>query len=533
MELDLLKDKNGTKALLILSMGFFILMLVFSLHRFYTFYASYDQALFDQLFWNSIHGRLFQGSLSAGQSVGYLQDGEVHKAFYSHLAQHFVIDFFLWMPIYALFPTGATLVVLQVSLITIAGIVLYVLSRHYLPTNISLLITASFYGGNAVIAPTFANFYEHCQIPLFIFSLLLALEKRKISLFWLFLFFSLGIREEAGIITFGIGLYLIFIRRYIKLGIAVCLISFTYVAVVTNVIMPLLSDDNSRLYLTTRFSRFVPGNPNPSTLQLLWGMITNPIELLKSLLFPFDRRVKYFLGHWLPLAFIPAISPTAWLITIPQLIVLLIQNSKLALALSVRFALTIVPGMFYGAILWWSQHPERFKPRVKRFWIGCIALSIAITIFSSPNRVFYFLIPDSFRPWVYVSLPRQWEHVGHIRSLMKHIPSDGSVCATTYLLPHLATRRVITRGGMQVEIEPGKVIDVDYAFADLWQLLQYQPAFKSDRQDLKNTIAFLNKLLASGKYGLVGIEDGVVLLQKNLTSTPEVQEKWRQLQNIV
>jgi hypothetical protein len=31
----------------------------------------------------------------------------------------------------------------------------------------------------------------------------------------------------------------------------------------------------------------------------------------------------------------------------------------------------------------------------------------------------------------------------------------------------------------------------------------------------------------------VGIEDGVVLLQKNLTSTPEVQEKWRQLQNIV
>jgi uncharacterized membrane protein len=162
MELDLLKDKVGTKTLLILSVSFFVLMLALSLHRFYTFYASYDQALFEQLFWNSIHGRFFQGSLSSGQSVGYLQDGQLHKAFYSHLAQHFVIDFFLWMPIYALFPTGATSVVLQVSLITAAGIVIYFLSLHYLPENIALLISASFYGGNAVIAPTFANFYEHC-----------------------------------------------------------------------------------------------------------------------------------------------------------------------------------------------------------------------------------------------------------------------------------------------------------------------------------------------------------------------------------
>jgi hypothetical protein len=42
------------------------------LHRFYSFYASYDQALFDQLFWNTIHGHWFQGSLSSGQSSAYI-----------------------------------------------------------------------------------------------------------------------------------------------------------------------------------------------------------------------------------------------------------------------------------------------------------------------------------------------------------------------------------------------------------------------------------------------------------------------------
>jgi hypothetical protein len=48
------------------------------------------------------------------------------------------------------------------------------------------MIVASYYGANGVIGPTLGNFYEHWQIPLFIFSLLLALEKQRWPLFWLF-----------------------------------------------------------------------------------------------------------------------------------------------------------------------------------------------------------------------------------------------------------------------------------------------------------------------------------------------------------
>ncbi|NMG20486.1 DUF2079 domain-containing protein [Brasilonema bromeliae] len=524
---DLIKNNFGLKIALTLAASFFILMLVFCLHRFYTFYASYDQGLFDQLFWNTIHGHIFQGSLSSGQSSAYTQDGQIQTVFYCHLGQHFVIDFLLWMPIYALFPTGATLVVLQVSLITAAGLVLYALCRHYLPPSIAILITASFYGANAVIGPTFANFYEHCQIPLFVFSLFLALEKRKWWLFWLFLILILGIREEAGIITFGVGLYLFLSRRYPRLGLAVCLISFSYVTVVTNVIMPLFSNDNSRLYLTARFDQYVPGNNSPSTLQLLWGIITHPKELIQSLFTPVDKRVKYFLGQWLPLAFIPAISPSAWIVAGPPLLVLLMQDGQSALAMSIRYALTVVPGLFYGTILWWSQHQERFQPSFRRWWIRFIALSIFFTITSNPNRAFYFLVPESIHPWVYVPLTRQWEHVGHIRSLMQYIKSDASVSATTYLLPHLATRRGIIRlPAIQLRLDSGEVIDVDFALADLWQLQQYQPAFKSDRRQLQDFIAFIDKLLAQGKYGLVDVQDGVVLLQKKVVSQPQAITRW-------
>lgn len=48
------------------------------------------------------------------------------------------------------------------------------------------MIVARYYGANGVIDPTLGNFYEHYKIPLFIFSLILALEKQRWQLFWLF-----------------------------------------------------------------------------------------------------------------------------------------------------------------------------------------------------------------------------------------------------------------------------------------------------------------------------------------------------------
>jgi uncharacterized membrane protein len=73
----------------------------------------------------------------------------------------------------------------QVALIAAAAIVLYFLGRHYLSVPLSVMIVASYYGANCVIGPTLGNFYEHWQIPLFIFSLLLALEKQRWPLFCL------------------------------------------------------------------------------------------------------------------------------------------------------------------------------------------------------------------------------------------------------------------------------------------------------------------------------------------------------------
>jgi hypothetical protein len=159
--------------------------------------------------------------------------------------------------------------------------------------------------------------------------------------------------------------------------------------------------------------------------------------------------------------------------------------------------------------------------------VGCICLSLFFSFTSNPNRTFYFLIPDSVKPWVYVSLPQQWHHVGQFRSLLAQIPTDASVSATTYLVPHLSSRREILRlPKLELRNDAREVIKVDYAIADLWQLQQYAPAFKSDRDALQEFIQLIDQLTANQEYGIIGFEDGVILLKKSATSKEEAKAAW-------
>ncbi len=510
---------------------FFIFCSIFILHRYYTFYASFDQGIFNQVFWNGTHGRMFQSSLSSSLSTNVVHNGEVPEVFYHRLGQHFTPALLLWLPLYALFPSPATLSVLQVILVTAAGLVLYALARHYLDAPLAAMIAISFYGANAVIGPTLANFHDLSQIPLFVFGLLLAMEKRKWRLFWLLAALILAVREDSGVVLFSIGFYLIVSKRYPRLGLAVCTLSFGYMLVLTNAIMPLFSDDISRRFMIERFGHFTD-KEEATTLEIIWAIVSKPGQLVVQLFSPFATKVKYLLGHWLPLAFIPAISGAAWLVAGFPLLQIFLQQGESRLAITIRYALTVVPGIFYGTILWYARHPKQFKPSFQRFWTVCIGLSLIFTLTSNPSRTFYFLIPDSVQPWVYVSLPQQWHHSSQVRKLLGQIPNDASVSATTYLVPHLSSRREILRfPALQLRNDAGEVISCEYAIADLWHLQQYQVAFKGDRQLLVDSVKVINQLLSDRQYGIIELIDGVILLKKAAPTSAPATASWLAYQN--
>ncbi len=528
------------KAVLLSAIAFFILTLGLTLHRHFTFYSSYDQGIFNQVFWNGIHGNWFQSTLSSQLSTNVIHDGEVPYVGYHRLGQHFTPALLLWLPIYYLFPYPATLTVLQVTFVTAAGLVLYRLARQYLDSAIATLITISFYGANAIVGPTLGNFHDISQIPLFLFSLLLAMEKRCWWLFTILAICVLAVREDSGITLFGIGVYLVLSRRYPRLGLAVCFGSLLYVLALTNLVMPLFSDDISKRFMLENFGQYAEGD-QASTLEIIAKMITSPRLLLREIFTPFFDTFKYLLGQWLPLAFIPVVAPGAWIISIFPLLKLFLSQGDLVLSISIRYAMSVTPGLFYGSILWWAGQglgkfdraiavcqPRKLRPKFRRFWIFCICLSIFFTITSNPSDTLYFLIPTAIKPLVYVWAPKQWQHTQKIQAFLAKIPEDASVSATTFIIPHLSGRREIIRlPGLQIKNDRQEIHQVNYIIADLWHNERYQAVLTDLRDNLKIVAESIDLALKEGYYGIIEFDEGIVLLKKDVESNPEALNQWQ------
>ena len=523
------KHRNELKPVWVLAAVFFCVTLAIGWHRFFTFYSSYDQGIFGQLFWNGIHGRFFQSSLSSGLSGAVVHDGEVPAVFYHRLGQHFDPIQLLWHPIYALFPHPATLVVFQSAFVTIAGLVLYVLARQYLQPAHAWMIAASFYGSMTVIGPTLSNYHDLSVIPMFLFTLLLAMEKRWWWLFWLMAVFTVLARQDAGITLFGIGLYLILSRRYPWAGAGLCGLGLGYVLLASNVFMPMFSKDISQRFMIERFGHFANGT-EASSLEILWSIITNPGRLLAHLFARPDRNLFYLLGQTLSLCFVPLISPSAWAMISTPLAQIFVQGGESRFSISIRYAITLAPGLFYGAILWWSVHRDRFRSRFRQIWTGGIILSILVIVLHNPHRSLYFVVPDSFQPWVHIPITRQWEHAANLRSVILQVPREASVAATTYVIPHMATRRAILRVPfLQYRDDDREVKSVEYILMDFWQLNQYQIAFREERGYLRDLLSYTDTWIEQG-YGLQAVQDGVVLLHRGTPTRPELLPVWRELQ---
>ncbi len=102
-----------------------------------------------------------------------------------------------------------------------------------------------------------------------------------------------------------------------------------------------------------------------------------------------------------------------------------------------------------------------------------------------------------------------------------------SLPATTYLVPQLSSRREIIRlPVLELRNDARQIVKVDYAIADLWQLKQYQPAFKEERNLLRELVQLFDQLTKTPEYGVIGFRDGVILLQKAATPNPQATAAW-------
>ena len=509
-------QQTGIPRIWIVAGLFTLVALTLQAWRSWVLLASYDQGIFQQVLWNSLHGHWFESTLSSQLSTNVIHAGELPSMDYERLGQHFTPTLLLWAPLLWLLG-GAALPLVQVGLISSAGLVLHKLAQGLLPHRTANWIGYGYFAGNALIGPTLGNYTDLCQLPMAVFSLMLGLVERRrwlvvVSAIWIPL-----IREDTGVLLAAIGLWLL-VRQRQSWPLALVLIAWgsSWVILCTNVWMPLFSDDNAKRFMVENFGQYLGEETSSSSLGVVEKVLRQPLLLLTELVTPPGQTLLYLLGHGLPFLFIPLISLDTWLLAGPSLLGLfLAQGANDPLSITIRYTLLVVPGFALGAVFWWQRgQPKQLTRPWRLAWGTALVLSVLLTIGSNPHRSLSMLIPDSVDPWVYSSPTRQWRHGQAARGALAVIPSEGSVAANTSLVPLLAQRQALVRFPFSTGYidRNGQAQDVDWIAVDLDLLERYGIAFRGDWRQLRKSRRWIQKHRQT--HSVQALSDGVLVMKR-------------------
>jgi uncharacterized membrane protein len=498
--------------------GFSLALLALQGWRAWVLLASYDQGIFQQVLWNSLDGHWFESTLSSQLSTNVIHDGAAPSVGYARLGQHFTPTLLIWAPLVGLIG-GAALPLVQVGLITAAGLVLHRLANQLVPERTAQWITYGYFAGNALIGPTLGNFTDLCQLPLAVFSLLLGLQEKRRWLVVLAALLMPLIREDTGVLLVAIGAWLAVRERH-RWPLALAFIAWGggWVMACTNLLMPMFSDDNAKRFMVENFGQYLGEDhaTGSSSFGTLRQVLSQPALLLQQLVDPPGQTLLYLLGQGLPFLFIPLISLDTALLAGPSLLGLfLAQGANDPLSITIRYTLLVVPGFALGALFWWARRPNpNLGSKVRLAWGCALTLSLLLTISSNPHRSLSALIPDSIDPWVHSDWSNQWAHGKAAREALQVIPATASVAANTPLIPLLARRSVVVRFPFSTDYQDreGTIKAVDWIAVDLDFLNRYGVAFRGDWKQLRNSKRWIDN--NRDTYSVQALKDGVVVMER-------------------
>ena len=511
------------RSLVCLAAGFWLVTLLIQIWRLESVSATYDQALFLQELWSTAQGRPFESSLSSVLSGAVAVGGALPWVDYLHLGQHANALTLVVAPLVALFGAWA-LPLVQVSVLTAAGLVLWRIAARRLPQALALRITAAYFLSGAVIGPALENFHDLIWLPLLGFLVVEGLLESRFRQVLISALLLLLVREDSGLVLFSLGLWACVRRPQVRWwGAGLMMAAFAWVLVVTGWIQPAVDSSLADRFLSEKFGHLVD-DPSGGTVAVVLTMLRKPLAVLQALVSPPGATLGFVLALTLPLLLIPLLSVDAALLVAVPLLIALVSQGRTALAVTLRYVLALVPGLYLGAVLWWQAHPQVWKrKRLRSVWTGAVALGLVLTLLGNPHRSLSALIPDSFSPWVHVSPQRMLERRDAARAAVAQVPSDASVSADTPLLPLLAQREQLIRFPKHLTFRDrsGDEREVDYVVAFPGYYTPMAPVFKRERKQQASIRDRIRRLTDRGEYALIHCQGGAVVLRRVVGTVPD------------
>lgn len=380
----------------------------------------------------------------------------------SHFAVHLSPAFYFLLPLYYVFPSPLTLQIGQ-ALFLMAGVIpVWLLCRHLKYSGRTTVLLCCLYAFYPVISTgCFYDIHENCFLPFFLLWTFYFFEKGSYIPMYLSAVCVLFVKEDAAIYLLVFALYLFLSRKSRLNGVLLAVMAAAYFLFASYYLQKYGLGTMMDRYdnLIYDYDAGLPG--------ILKTLLTNPGYLLTQLFTESNGgwdKIWFLLQMLLPVGLLPFCSkkPSRWLLITPILLNIITYYPYLY-DTGFQYQFGGAAFLTYAMIL---NLGELRLPTRRALLTLAAAACCCLYLFKVTSTLAMY---QSW--WKYGK-----EDYKQMESILETVPEDASVCASTFLLPHLAQRDVI----YEVDYH-GYRTDVEYVVLDLRmkESVRYESIYRS------------------------------------------------------
>ncbi len=458
--------------------------------KYYNFGYGHDLGFFNQWLWLTSNARSIFVTLRGINIFG----------------DHLDLVLLLLIPIYRLFQSALTLLILQNLFISLGALPLYYLARDVLGNrSLALALSISYFLFPALMWQSFGDFHSlTLVIPLLLFSFYF-LTNKNTPAFLISGALALISREDVALTLLALGLYMLLVNRDKRLGLLVCGISAAWFALSTQAIIPLFL---GRPYMFTAWYAEMGG----SFWQIAFNMISNPMLWISKILTRVN--IEYLLQLFGPLCFIPLLSPETLIPALPGFAENLLSSSDQPHFITYWNVSILIP-FIYISLIYGIKRLLEFKRGGSKFFRPALIAGVIIAFSFASNIFFGPLLRESVNRYFSGS-----EHNKILHEIIDRLPEGASLSTDFHILPAASKRENIYyfpnpfyKQWYEADINSAQLM-VDYILLDARSMrtLFTRPPFLAI-----NPIKYvetLEQIINDPNYGIVQSYDGIILLKR-------------------
>lgn len=368
--------------------------------------GSFDLGIFTNTIWNLTHGHGYLSSVKGGINL---------------FADHQSPIFWLLAPVFSIFPSSETLLIVQALGLSTGAAALYTLGKQYQKTPSFFLAALPLIYWAYLPIRTATRFDFHPEVfmlPLFLWAIAgIQAQTRGKNLFgWIAFLLALGCKESAGPIGVGIGFAWLAgagpgLKPEWKKGLLALVLGLSTFAI--------------DLFLVPRFL-----GGQYAYASLYHHLSLGPSEWLNSIFAP--SRLKFLFATLAPLGFLPVFSPRVMITALPAYGMLFLSQGELRLSPQFHYGIEPAIGLLWALASLSSMEPQ-WLPTVFHRLTSPLRLSLWMGFWA------LFAFGRSEVYWIRQYLPS--DHAVWVRTEVRGCVSDSAaITASSPLVPHLATR---------------------------------------------------------------------------------------------